>query len=157
MLHISSNVSCDCYATFVSLFNLRHPRDFTSPTLCANVFFWTFARFSPAPAGFSRTLGCGARRGPACTPRRKFGSRAGSVARTLGVQSRETWRVITGLLSAELKPNNQKRVCQLLFSTVVKALYLVAATVQEQSHINLCGLLLCVFGHCICVSVLCAV
>ena len=52
----------------------------------------------------SHALGCGARRGPACTPRRKFGSRAGSVARALGVQRREIWQVITGLLSAELEP-----------------------------------------------------
>ena len=53
----------------------------------------------------SRALGCGARRGPVCTPRRKFGSRAGSVARALGAQSREIWQVITGLLSAELEPS----------------------------------------------------
>ena len=65
--------------------------------------FFTFARFSPAPVGLSRALGCGAHRGAACTPRRKFGSRAGSVARALDVQSRQIRQVITGLLSVELE------------------------------------------------------
>ena len=68
-------------------------------------FLWTFARFSPAPVGLSRALGCRARRGATCTPRRKFGSRVGSMARALGVRSREMWRVITGSLSAELEPS----------------------------------------------------
>ena len=58
------------------------------------VFFLTFARLCPA------------RRGPACTPRHKFGSRAGFVARALGIQSREIWNFITGLLSAEVEPGN---------------------------------------------------
>ena len=40
---------------------------------------------------FSSGNGCETRRGPACTPRRKFGSRPGCVARALGVQSREIW------------------------------------------------------------------
>ena len=61
--------------------------------------------FPRRPWVTSRALGCGVRRGPACTPRRKFGSRAGSVARALGVQSREIWQVITGSLSAELEPS----------------------------------------------------
>ena len=51
----------------------------------------------------SRALGCGARRGLACTPRRMFRSRTGSVERALGVQSREISQEITGLLSAELE------------------------------------------------------
>ena len=42
--------------------------------------------------------------GPACTPRRKCGSRPGSVMRALGVQSRAIWQVIAGSLSAELEP-----------------------------------------------------
>ena len=61
--------------------------------------------FLRRPWVFSRALGCGARRGVACTPRRKFGSRAGSMARVLGVRSREIWKVITALLSAELEPS----------------------------------------------------
>ena len=54
------------------------------------------------------------------TPPRKFGSRAGSVARALGVQSHETWQVITGLLSAELEPSRtveNPHICQLFCST----------------------------------------
>ena len=73
---------------------------------------------------FSRALGCGARRGPACAPRRKFGSRLGSVARALGVPSREILQAITGLLSAELEPSKtmEKPTCQLFCSTAVKGL-----------------------------------
>ena len=85
--------------------------------LCTNVCcFFTFARLFQRPWVFSRTLGCEARRRPACTPRRKFGSRAGCVARALGVQSLEIWRVITGLLFAELEPSKamaNPHACQL--------------------------------------------
>ena len=61
--------------------------------------------FFRRPCVFSRALGCGARRGAACTPRRKFGSRTGSVALSMGVQSREFWRVFAGSLPAELEPS----------------------------------------------------
>ena len=57
------------------------------------------------PRVFSRALGCGARRRPACTPRCKCGSRSGSVARALGVRSREIWRVPRGSLSAQPEPH----------------------------------------------------
>ena len=57
------------------------------------------------PRVFSRALGCGARRGPAWYTGRKFGARPGSVARARGVQSRESWQVITGSLSVEPEPN----------------------------------------------------
>ena len=56
------------------------------------------------PRVFSRALGCGARRGLACTPRCKCGSRAASVARALGVQNRGIWRVTTGSLCDESQP-----------------------------------------------------
>ena len=49
-------------------------------------FFPEYASFLFRPLVFSRALGGGACRGPACTPRCKFGSRPGSVARALGVQ-----------------------------------------------------------------------
>ena len=52
------------------------------------------------PRVVSRALRCGASRGPACTPRRKRGSRPGSVARALGVQSRTIWQVVMGSCSA---------------------------------------------------------
>ena len=38
--------------------------------------------------------------------RRKFGYRAGSVERALGVQSCENWQVITGSVSAEPEPTS---------------------------------------------------
>ena len=69
------------------------------------VFLGTSARFLQRPWIFSRALGYRARLGPACTARRKFGSRTGFVARALGVQSREIWQVITGSLSAEIEPS----------------------------------------------------
>ena len=69
------------------------------------LFLGHLCAFLGRPWVFSRALGCGARRGPACTPRRKFGSRAGSVARAPGVQSQDIWQVIAALLSLELEPS----------------------------------------------------
>ena len=63
----------------------------------------TFVFRSPV---LSCALGCGARRGPARTRRRKRGSRPGSMVRSLGVQSREIWQVTTGSPSAELELSN---------------------------------------------------
>ena len=58
--------------------------------LCIKLtFFQGYNSFIILPRVFSRALGCGARRGPACTPWCKCGSRPGSVARALGVQSRD--------------------------------------------------------------------
>ena len=69
---------------------------FNTPPRCNSTFHvcvctqWTFPRntFSLCLRWrvFSRTLGCGARRRLACTPRRKRESRPGSVACDLGVQ-----------------------------------------------------------------------
>ena len=105
---LTQRVLCTCTCRCVaSLIFRRNVFDCTTTrSLYQCVFlFWTFALFSTAPAGlFSRSRLRGTQ-GPACTPRRKFGSRAGSVARALGVQSREIWQVITGSLSAELEPS----------------------------------------------------
>ena len=68
-------------------------------------FFNICTLFSGARGSFSCSRLRGTQGGRAGTPRRKFGSRAGSVARALGVQIREIWQVITGLLSAELEPS----------------------------------------------------
>ena len=58
--------------------------------LCMNVFwFGHWHAFLRHPWVVCRALGCGVRRGLACTRRHKFRSRAGSVARALGVQRRE--------------------------------------------------------------------
>ena len=48
------------------------------------------------PGVFPRALGSGARKEPARTPRHKCGPWPRSVARALGVQSREKWQVTTG-------------------------------------------------------------
>ena len=119
--------------------------------------FFTSARSLRRPWVFSRVLGCGARRGAACTPRRKFGSRAGSVARALAVQSREKMQVITRLLSAELEPSKTmenphvSRLARLLqkLSTWWQPRY------KSSRASSLCGLLLRVCGHWKCVFVVC--
>ena len=70
---------------------------------CVFVLHWH--AFLRRPWVFPRALGGGARQGAACTPRPKFGPPGDSVARALGVLSREIWLVITGVLSAELEPS----------------------------------------------------
>ena len=62
--------------------------------------------FFPLLAGglFSCSLGSGARREPARTPRRKCGPWPRSVARALGVQSREHWQLSTGRHSEHVEP-----------------------------------------------------
>ena len=70
-------------------------------------FLDIYTPFPAARGSLPRALGCGARRGPACTPRRKLGSRPGCVAGDLGVQSREIWQINTAVVSlyAELEPS----------------------------------------------------
>ena len=50
------------------------------------VFFSEHKAFLFRSGGFSRAVGCRARRGPVCTPRCNCGSRPGPVSRALGVQ-----------------------------------------------------------------------
>ena len=66
--------------------------------LCTSAFFFLFL-----PRVFSRALGCGAPRGLACTLRCKSGPWPRSMARALGVQSRENWQVVTGRHSEHLE------------------------------------------------------
>ena len=79
------------------------PSEGESCSMCTSVclcfvfvfFFFTFARFFPAPVDrFLRSWLRGTQ-----------GSRAGFLARALGVQSREIWQLIAGSLSAELESN----------------------------------------------------
>ena len=125
--------------------------------MCA-LFLKDLHVFLRRPWVFSRANGCGARKGPTCTPRRKFGSREGSVARALGVQSREIWQVeaITGLLSAELELRKTMENLHIsCFAPLLSKLStLLAVTVQEQSHIKFVWTttpcLLCVYyGTCV--------
>ena len=93
---------------------------------------------------FSRGLGCRARRGAACTPRRKTGSRAGSATRALSVQSREIWQVITGSFSAELRraeQDNGKPACQLFCSFAVKDSNTIATIASSFPRCDC-------YGHC---------
>ena len=77
------------------------------------------------PRACPRVLGCGARRGAACTPRRKFGPRPGSVARAPGPQSRASWQAITGSLSAEPEPTRPMENPKVSFFQVSTSLLLV--------------------------------
>ena len=97
---------CSPFATYdiPGISSLPHPEGepCTMYQFCGCLHLHAFFRLSLV---FSRALARAARRGAACTPRGKFGSRVGSVARAPGVQSREIWQLITGLLSAELEPS----------------------------------------------------
>ena len=111
---------------------------------------------------FSRGLGCRARRGAACTPRRKTGSRAGSATRALSVQSREIWQVITGSFSVELRraeQDNGKPACQLFCSTAVKGSnnrLKLSSGLQLRTLLCLCGpTMLCVVMMYACVLCAC--
>ena len=81
---------------------IRISRDY-SRSICVcicmkSTFFLDYKTLFLRLRVFPPALGCGARRETACTPRRK----CGSVARALGVQSREIWQLIAGLLSDQL-------------------------------------------------------
>ena len=124
---------------------------------CQCVFFLTFARFSPAHVGFfarSRLQGTqGARlytKAQAWVPGGLRGARSGrSKSQNLASIHGVTF------CGAKAEQDNGKPTCQLFYSTVVKALYLVAATVQEQSHIKFAWTTTSVCGHCISVSAVC--
>ena len=74
---------------------MRASCEYYSPLLLLCTFY-------PAPVRlFSRSRLRGTH-GALLSTGRMFGSRAGPVARALGVQSRQIWQVLTGLLSAEL-------------------------------------------------------
>ena len=130
--------------------------------MCARVcvFFLHLHDFLRRPRVFSHALGCGARRGPAFTQRRKFGPREGSVARALGVQSREIGQVITGVLSAELEPS--KTIENPHVSHCCKEQqhgnsnrFKLASVIQLRTLLRVCGPLLCMRGHDLCVYGLC--
>ena len=72
--------------------------------LCTNVFLFLYLHaFLRRPWVCSRASAAGHVGGPSVHG--EFGSRAGSVARALGAQSRKIWQVITGSLSAGLEPS----------------------------------------------------
>ena len=117
--------------------------------------------FLERPWVFSRALGCGARRGLACKQRHKFWSRAGSAARALGVQSREIWRVITGLLSAELDPSKTietphvSHYCCKAQQHGNNNRFNFCSVLQLRALLCVCGPLLHMCGHDVCVYALC--
>ena len=125
--------------------------------LCFVLFFLHSHAFLRRAWVFSRALGCGARRRPACTPRRNLWvpgglrsacsgrSKLRNMARNHGVAFR----------GARAEQDNGKPTCQLFFSTAVKALSLWQPHNSSLTS-SFCGPLLCVCGHCMCVSaVLC--
>ena len=80
---------------YISIYTVFHVEN--------GLFFAEYKTFLFRLRVFSHALGCEARRGGACTPRCKRVSRPGSVARAMGVQSREIWQVTTGSHSAKWK------------------------------------------------------
>ena len=132
------------------------------------VFKKTFARFSPAPVGlFSRSRLRGTQGGAACTPRRKFGYRAGSVARALGVQSHEILASTNhgvDFLGARAEHDNGKPICQLFCSTAVKGSNTATTIASSFARSYKLRALLCVrgplyavCGHDVCVTRKCCV
>ena len=121
--------------------------------VCVFLLLHAKARFSPAPVVFSLVLGRGARRWPTCTPRRKFGSRAGSVARALGVQSRGDLASNHVVASAELvstaEQDNRKPAILVYFltsATAVKGSNMVTTITSSFSSVLQLRTLLCVCG-----------
>ena len=112
------------------------------------------------------------------TPRRKFWSPAGSVARTLGVQSRKIWQVITGLLSATLEPSKtwenphiRQRFCSpavnvsntviTIASTFPRSYsyghyYVPGMRVWTTTTVCVCCYDVCVYAMCVCSVYVCA-
>lgn len=80
-------------------------------------FFSGILYLSPAADLFSCTLSFRSRRGPACTPWHKCGSRPASVTRALGPESREIWQVTTGSRSDLLEPSRSMETpnCRFIF------------------------------------------
>ena len=109
---------------------------------------------------------------PACTPRCKCGSRPGSVARALGVQSREIWQATTGSLSAELYESRARQwkthvsaflLCfctPLLYCSLFSLLYArfkLSPLLQRWTHcLCVCGHIACACVCCVCVLLACA-
>ena len=92
------------------------------------------------PRIFSRALGCGARRGPACTLRHKPGPRLGSVARGLGAQSRASWEMITGSVSAspslarQWKPHDLRLLLSVLLLLCITPSLKLSSSLLRGSH-----------------------
>ena len=109
---------------------------------------------------FSRGLGCGARRGAACTRRCKCGSRPGSMARALGVRSRGILASNHGVAfrRARAEQDNRKPKYQPFCSPSYvrqNTRFKISPFLQRRTLLCVCGPVLCVCGHCVCVCVLC--
>ena len=114
------------------------------------IFFWTFARFSPVPVGLFSCSRLRSSQGPACTPRYKFGFRTGSVARALGVQSREIWLGTHGVAfrGARAEQDNGKPTCQpLLYQHGNNNRFKLSLVLQLRTLLCLCGPLLYMCGN----------
>ena len=125
------------------------------------IFFCTLARFSLLAAGRSSRSRPRGTQGARVYSRRKFGPPPGSVARALGVQSRASWQVISGSLSADPEPNrtveNHPKKMNIRFSHVLRLNNsskspgdLAPPCVQQQSRLELLswfyGAFVCVRG-----------
>ena len=105
------------------------PRRTTYACIMCKMYFFAYCwqPFLFRPRVFPRALGFGVRRGPECILRHKFAPRTGSVAHVLGVESRASWVIFTGLRSATpsrqgpWKPHNFSfSVCCCCYHTVLQ-------------------------------------
>ena len=94
-------------------------------------FFRPFARFSPAPVGISSRSRLRGTRGGNLYTTVQVWSRPGFVARALGVQSRETWQVIAGLVSDQLEPTRPMQTPKMFFPPSFLHLQYISAAVYE--------------------------
>ena len=107
-----------------------------------------FARLSPAPVGLFPRSRLQGTQGAARTPRRNFGSRGGSVARALGVQSREIWQVIAGFSRSSSRARQWKTRMSSLGNTETTIASSVVSLTATGT--NACAVIMCVYRsvHC---------
>ena len=127
-------VSTDSSALRVSSFGTI----ITYITMYQCVFFSVFARFSPAPVGlFLRTRLRGTQGAHLYTTAQVWvpgGLRGACSRHSKSPNPASNHGVVRG---ARVEQDNGNTTCQLFCSTAIKALHLVAATVQEkQSHVK---------------------
>ena len=123
-------------------------------------FFRNTKLLSSGRGSFLALLAPGHAGGPPVPRRCKCGSRPGSMARALGVQSRENWKVTAGSLSAELEPSktmeNQHagHCCKAQKHGDINR-FKLSSVIQLRTLLWACRPLLYMCGHDVCVYALC--
>ena len=139
------------------------PNTSTGVLLCSfsSCFKFNLHAFLRRPWVFSGALGCGARRGPACTPRHKFVPRAAPVTRALDVPTREIWqrhhRVAEPRKTVEYPHSALLLLAFLHCCTATQPRYTTRASsfpcCYRHGLLHVCGHYFCVCAVCACVRV----